>query len=187
MTQIARILADHRAFAAPIQPTYDVRVALPPPGVLAVRSADKEHVIAIYQPLAIAYFSRPPKDVELAVLRTLILEARADETEGGMLFVVARRNMSGGIDPRVRAFFEQTAREQSGHFGATATVVLMQGFGGAIMRSFLTGLILLTARRSQLRIFGSVEEACRWLAPQHGLSPEALLKIYAEATAGVGV
>jgi hypothetical protein len=160
-------------------------VALPARGVLEIRSADSEHVIALYNPLALAYFSRPPNDGELAVLRALAREGRAQALGGGMLFVVARKNIAGGIDPRVREFFEQLVRENSAKFGASATVVTMQGFGGALMRSFLTGLLLLTGRRNTLQIFSSVEDACRWLAPLHDLDAADLLQAYQKATANI--
>jgi len=160
-------------------------MALPPQGVLQIRSGDGEHVIAIHRPLLIAYFSRPPKEAELGVLRGLIDEAVAEGVSGGTLFVIARRDMRGGIQPHVRQFFEKMVKENSGRFGASAAVVLTEGFGGSLMRSFLTGLLLLMNKRNKLQIFGSVEAACRWLAPLHQLEAAALLEVYAKATAGV--
>jgi hypothetical protein len=154
--------------------------------VLTIRSADAEHVIAGYTPLALAYFSRPPKDGELALLRAMAAEARAEAVRGGMLFVVERRNVSGGIVPRVRQFFEEMVRENSAYFGASAAVVLMQGFGGSLMRSFITSLLLLTDKRRALQIFGTVDAACRWLGPLHGLDAATLLRAYEKATEKVG-
>jgi hypothetical protein len=78
-------------------------VALPPRGVLQVRSADGDHAIALYRPLVLAHFSRPPTDTELDALRAIVEEGRT----------------------------------QAGQFGASAVVVLMRGFAGALMRSFL--------------------------------------------------
>lgn len=160
-------------------------MALPAHGVLEIRSADREHVIAIYRPLALAHFSRPPTEGELDGLRVLIAEGRLEALRGGMLFVIARRNMTGGIQPHVRQFFEQIVRENSRHFGASAAAVLMQGFGGSLMRSFLTSLLLLSGKRDQLRVFESVPAACRWLAPLHGLDAPTLLQVYEKATASL--
>jgi hypothetical protein len=160
-------------------------VALPARGVLEIRSSDSEHVIAAYNPLALSYFSRPPTDGELALLRRMANEARGAAISGGMLFVIARRNMTGGIDPRVREFFEQLVKEHSDRAGASAAVILMQGFGGSLMRSFLTSLLLVGGKRKLLQIFASVDVACRWLGPHHGLDAAALLGAYEQATKNI--
>jgi hypothetical protein len=142
-------------------------------------------VIAAYNPLVLSHFSRAPTDGELALLRTLANEARAAAVGGGILIVIARRNVSGGIDPRVRGFFEQMVREHSDHAGASAAVILMQGFGGSLMRSFLTSLLLLGGKRKLLQIFASADAACRWLAPLHGLDAATLIRAYEQATANI--
>jgi hypothetical protein len=160
-------------------------VALPPSGVLDLRSSDSEHAIAIWRPLVLAYFSRPPTDGELGILRNIIKDGRAEAVRGGMLFVVARRDATGGIQPRVRQFFEDAVRENSEHFGASATVVLMKGFAASLMRSFLTGLLLIIGKRDRFQVFASVEDACRWLAPKHGLDAATLLQLYEKATAKI--
>src|SRR5436309_3053423 len=121
-------------------------MALPARGVLETRSTDHEHVIALYNPLILGYFSRPPRSEELDLLRAVVHEARAQAIPGGMLIAVARRNMAGGIDPRVRLFFEQTVREHSSAVGASAAVVLMEGFAGAMMRGFIASLLLLSGK-----------------------------------------
>jgi hypothetical protein len=162
-------------------------VALPPIGVLTVRSADAEHVIALYRPILIAHFARTPRENELATLRAIIDEARAENAQGGMLMIVARRDVRGGIQPHVREFFEQSMRRDSGRFGASAVVVRMAGFGGSLMRSFLTGLLLIARKRDQLRIFEAVDAACAWLAKQHGIDEAALRRAYDQATAQLAV
>ncbi len=146
-------------------------------------SADPEHAIALYNPLLIAFFSRAPVEAELAKLRELIEQGRTEDVRGGMLFVVARKNMAGGIQPHVREFFEKMMRENDGRFGASAVVIQMQGFGASLMRGFITGLLLLTRKRRAIHIFSTVDEACRWLAPEHGLQPARLLEAYQQMTA----
>jgi hypothetical protein len=160
-------------------------VALPVRGVLEIRSADTQHVVAVYHPLVLAYFTRPPSEGELNLLRDIVKDGLANGVRGGTLFVVARRDATGGIQPRVRAFFEQMVRDNAGRFGASAAVVLMKGFGGALIRGFLAGLVLLGGRRDQLQVFGDVEAACQWLAPRHEMNAKDLLGAYRKATAGV--
>ena len=142
-------------------------------------------MIALYRPVLLAYFSRAPSDSELEIVRAIVREARAEKERGGMLFVAARRNAAGGIQPRVRKFFEEMVRENSAHFGASAVVVLMEGFGGSLMRSFLTGLVLLSSKGKQFRVFQAVDAACQWLAPRHNLDAATLLQVYEQSTAKI--
>jgi hypothetical protein len=158
-----------------------IDVTVPPRGKLEVRSSDAEHTIAVYNPLALAYFTRPPMDVELGLLRELTNEAKAQKIKAGLLIVIARRDMKGGIQPKVREFFEEMVRKNAENFGASAAVILMQGFGGSLMRSFLTSLLLIAGRRKLLQIFATVSDACDWLAPQHQLDPAALKLVFDKA------
>jgi hypothetical protein len=155
-------------------------------GVLQIRSADAEHVIALYNPLLLVYFGRAPTDEELTALRKLVNETRSEVITGGMLFVVARKDAAGGVQPRVRAFFEKMVQENAGHSGASAVVISMSGFAGSLMRSFITSLLLLTGKRRMVRIFSTVDEACGWLAPLHGLDTATLVRVYGKATAHIG-
>jgi hypothetical protein len=158
---------------------------VPPRGKLEIRSSDSEHTIAVYNPLVLAYFTRPPTDAELRLLRELTNEAVAQKIKGGMLIVIARRNMAGGIQPRVREFFEEMVRKNLDNFGASAAVIRMQGFGGSLMRSFMTSLLLLAGRRKVLQIFATVSDACDWLAPQHQLDPGALKLVFDKAIGNI--
>jgi hypothetical protein len=155
-------------------------------GVLQIRSADAEHVIALYNPLLLVYFARAPTDDELMALRKLVDETRSEVITGGMLFVIARKNATGGVQPRVRAFFERMVQENAERSGASAIVISMSGFAGSLMRSFITSLLLMAGKRRMVRIFSTVDEACGWLAPQHGLDTATLVQIYGKATAHLG-
>jgi hypothetical protein len=140
-------------------------------------------VIAAYNPLIVACFTRQARAAELSTLRDLAATGLDAGISGGLLLVVARKDLSGGIDPGARAFFEQMVRENSARSGVSAVVVLTEGFASAVLRGFVTGLLQLTSRRKTLQIFSSVGEACRWLAPRHALEPADLLAAYERATA----
>jgi hypothetical protein len=156
---------------------------LSPRGKLAVQSSDPEHVIAVFSPLILACFTRVPRPEELAIVQARAKQAIQEGVRGGMLFVAARSNMSGGVAPHVRAFFEQMVRENSANSGGSAVVLWMDGFAGALVRSFLTGLLRISSQRQFAQIFGSVEEACAWLGPRHGLDAAALATSFYAATA----
>jgi hypothetical protein len=158
-------------------------VALPGRAVLSLLSSDPGHVIAMYNPLILVCFTRAPKTEELSKIQALAALGITEGIRGGMLYVIARRNFDGGVDPRVRTFFQQMIRANSAKSGGSAAVVQMQGFAGSVVRSVLAGLVHLTSRRKLLQIFGSPDEACTWLAAQHDLDAAALLGAYEQATA----
>ena len=158
-------------------------MSLPPRAQLSVRSSDDGHVIAAYNPLLIVCFTRPPRAEELELMRSLAAEGLDGGVRGGFLYVVARKDMSGGVDPRVRAAIEDMMARNATRAGGSAVVVLTEGFGGAMVRSVLTGLVLLTSDRKMLQVFSAVDDACRWLASHYRLDGPTLLAAYRQATA----
>lgn len=156
--------------------------SLPPPGVLKIASSDDGHVIAQFNPLVVVHLGRKIKSPELHCLREIVAQGLRAGVRGGMLFVFARTDMSGGIDPEARAVFEQLIRDSAEKAGASAVVILADGFAAAMARGFLAGLVRLSNRRKALQIFGTVKDACAWLAAQHELDAGAIQRAYAAAT-----
>lgn len=155
----------------------------PARGQLVIDSADAGHVIARYNPLLIAVFTRAPCEAEARQIQRRADEAIAAGIRGGVLYVVGRRNMSGGMDARVRTVFEEMIRANQDRSGSSAVVILTSGFAASIARLAVTGFIRLFRRSTTLRVFGSLEEACPWLADDHGLDRDDLLAIYDRVTA----
>ncbi len=160
-------------------------VRTPAPLELVIDSSDAGHVVATFNPILIAVFTRVPAQEELDLIERRAGEAGAAGIAGGLLYVVARKDMGGGVDPRVRAVFERKIRENQGKSGSSAVVVLTEGFAAAVVRGALTSLLLLFRRRGHLQVFSSIEEACRWLAAQHGIEVAPLLSAYRRATANL--
>jgi hypothetical protein len=151
--------------------------------VLVVDSRDAGHVVARFNPLLIAAFTRVPSATELALIEALVEQAVRAELRGGMLYIVARRDMTGGVDPKVRETFERLTRRYEEASGSSAVVVLVRGFAGAVVRGALTGMLAVSRRRGALRVFGEIEAACAWMAETHGVSRDSLLAAVREATA----
>ena len=145
-------------------------------------SSDDGNVIAQFNPLVIVHLGRKIKSSEIHCLRAIVAQGLRAGVRGGMLFVFARKDMSGGIDADARSFFEELIRETSEKSGVSAVVILADGFAGAMARGFLAGLIRLSSRRKALQIFGAVGEACAWLATHHELDGAEIQRAYAEAT-----
>ena len=74
-------------------------------------------------------------------------------------------------------------RSNQDHAGGSAVVVLTTGFAAAIARLVVAGFVRLFRRSPTLRVFGSIDEACNWLAHDHGLDADDLLAVYERATA----
>lgn len=158
------------------------RDSIPPPGLLKIASSDDGHVIAQFNPLVIVHLGRKIKSSELECLRGIVAQGLRAGVRGGMLFVFARKDMAGGIDPEARSVFEQLIRDSAEKAGVSAVVILADGFAGAMARGFLAGLVRLSSRRKALQIFGTVAEACAWLAVHHELDSAKVQRAYAEAT-----
>ena len=156
---------------------------IPARGELSIQSTDDGHAIAVYNPILIACFTRAPRSEELDRIRRLSAEALAQGVRGGVLYVVARPNMSGGIDGKVRSTVESLIQRNSGRAGNSAVVVLTPGLGGSIVRGALAGLVLLTANRRSLQVFPAVDRACAWLAQMHTIDSANLLRAYQRVTA----
>jgi len=140
-------------------------------------------VIAAYNPIAIVHMARKLSSNELDVLGELVAEGLADGVQGGIFLVFDRKELTGGIDPNVRAFFEKMTRERADDAGLSAVVILSDGFAGALLRGVVAGLAQLTRRRGKIRVFGEVGDACRALAEAHGIDPVELLRAYESAIA----
>ena len=140
-------------------------------------------MIAAYNPLLIVCFTRPPRPGELELMRATAAEALAAGVRGGLLYVVARKDMTGGVDPKMRRALEEMTKRNAQRSGSSAVVVLTGGFGGALVRGVIAGLALLTPNRKMLHVFGEVDDACRWLAKEHEIHAESLLSAYRTATA----
>jgi hypothetical protein len=146
--------------------------------VLSVRSRKSGNVIALFRPLVLVHLTRKLDAEEIGILRDVVAEGIREGIPGGMLVVFAREDMSGGLDPRARELFEQLMRKASDSVGLSGVVILSQGFAGAVIRGFVTGLLQLVARRGKLKSFASVAEACDELGRYHGLDGAKLMAVY---------
>ncbi|MFO0686189.1 MAG: hypothetical protein U0234_29270 [Sandaracinus sp.] len=157
------------------------------PLTLRIVSKSPGHVVAAFRPILIAAFTRPPSDGELREIEGLASSALDEGLRGSLLYVVARRDMTGGVDPRVRSFFTDLIAKNQGRAGPTAVVVLADGFAGALVRGAVTGLIRLMTGRGQIRVFSSVGDACHWLATEQHIAGTALVAAWREAAAGLAL
>jgi hypothetical protein len=155
---------------------------VPPRARLTPLSKDDGHVIAAYNPLIVVCFTRPPRDAEIGVMRHYAELGLAGGVRGGFLYIVARKNLAGGVDPHLRKMFENLTRKSADRAGATAVVLLTEGFVGALVRGVIASFALMMTHRHMLRVFGAIDGACGWLAAEHALDREALVRAVHDAT-----
>lgn len=155
--------------------------AIPPPNQLLVYSSDPGHLIAGYRPLLMICFKRAPKLEEMNLIEEVVELGLDQGINGGILYVVARDDFRGGVEPRLRQMLERVMRSASKRSGKNAVVILTRGFGGAVARGVLAGLLLISSDRTSVRVFKSPNEACEWLADCHGLPRAGLLDAWSSA------
>ncbi len=154
-------------------------VPIRPREELIVLSQDEGHVIAVYNPIAIVCFRRAPRDPEIDLLGEVLESAKRAGLGGGVLYVVAREDMASGVPTRLRRLIEGSIR--GGFAGPSAVVLSMEGFGGAMIRSLVAGIILLGADQDMVHVYREAERAIDWLARQHQIDRTRLADAYRRA------
>jgi hypothetical protein len=128
---------------------------------LTVAFADDGMVIGSYGAIAITVLTQPSTLGRLAELRrhlTRLQRAWPDGTYS--LTVIGRGSMVASVPAEIRD--ESTSIARAFPSLGSTIVVEGEGFAGATMRAFLSGLFLISRNRSQ--IHGTVSEASVWLA-----------------------
>ena len=78
------------------------------------------------------------------------------------------KSLSGGP----RAAFTRLARNFDGKLGGAAFVVAERGFGSSVVRSVITGILMVVSPKSPTRSFERLDEAVAWLEERCGHVPE---------------
>lgn len=157
-----------------------------PRGDLSVRSAEDGNVIAVYGPVVIFHLARRVNERETACLGDVISEGLRSNAPWGFLMVFARSELTGGIDPKAREIFERMVRQNEQVLERSALVVTADGFPGSVIRSIVAGLLQITGKRSQLKVFDNVAEGCHAVAHAHHMPALDLQRAYDQALAAIG-
>jgi len=153
---------------------------------LSVRSAEDGNVVAVYGPVVIFHLARRVTESETAVLGEVISEGLRSSAPWGLLVVFARSELTGGIDPKARAIFERLVRQHDAVLERSAVAVTTEGFPGSVIRSIIAGLLQLTGKRSQIKVFANVGDACHAVAQANQLGSGELQQAYEKALAAIG-
>jgi hypothetical protein len=90
------------------------------------------------------------------------------------------------VGPGVREQLGEVLKRLDKDMRGVATVIRTPGLKGTMVRTFLTGLNMITRTRSPTKVFSSVDEGAAWLSPVSG-QPNAVAELLADfAQAGAG-
>ena len=156
-------------------------MSTPARGELVIHPTEPGCVIAMYNPLILVHQTRAIRTDELQLLQALADEAHRNDVGVGFFVVNAREELGGGVEPEVRAGFAELIQNTNDFRGASAMAILTDGLGAAVLRTVLTQLVRLWNRGQPIQAFGSVANACRWLAKQHRLDVRALEQAHRNA------
>lgn len=151
-----------------------------------MRSAEDGNVVAVYGSVVIVHFARRVNERETVCLGEVITEGLRSRSPWGLLVVFARSELRGGIDPKAREIFERLVRQNEAVLERSALVITAEGFPGAAIRSVVAGLLQIAGKRNQLKVFGSVPDACEVVAQAHQLDAADLERAYSQALAAAG-
>jgi hypothetical protein len=103
-------------------------------------------------------------DGVLRVQRAALGLARKRRTKIGSLVVVGDgRTVVDGGGAEQRAEFQRALKEVDAVMFATAVVVASEGFGGAALRAFVSGVTLAARTPYPLKVFSAFDDGRRWM------------------------
>ena len=112
-----------------------------------------------------------PTAAEVERIGALTDEFLAASEKGLMMLVVIEAG-APMIGAEAREAMERSYASLGPAFVGAAQVVEETGFAGAALRGVFQALALVTGKRKKLRIFGTVDEALRWIEETHPSAPD---------------
>jgi hypothetical protein len=109
----------------------------------------------------------------MRVQQTALSLARTQRRSVGSLVIVGdgKRAVNGG-DDAARGEFMRLMKEVDSYIFATGVVIASQGFGGAALRAFVSGVALAARPPYPLRVFDAFASARDWMLSQPSVSAE---------------
>jgi hypothetical protein len=97
---------------------------------------------------------------------------RTRGTVGSLVLVTDGRGAVKGGDDAQRSAFLEVLRETEKSIAATAVVVASEGFGGAALRAFVSGVSLVARTPYPLKVFSAFGDGRDWLVDRVADAPD---------------
>ncbi|HEX4515297.1 MAG TPA: hypothetical protein VH054_17240 [Polyangiaceae bacterium] len=141
------------------------------PGDTRIFVSDEAHLAAIHRNVYItAWWGETT--VERLKRVGEIQNELARKWPAGFVALALIRSSNVNMPADVRAEAEKLSKEPAPNLKAIAQVIYGSGFAAAAIRSIATGMVLVARRPRPTKIFGTLEGAATWLAPQMNELPE---------------
>ncbi|MCU0658748.1 MAG: hypothetical protein MUF64_26870 [Polyangiaceae bacterium] len=126
------------------------------------------HVVATNGPVFFVGFQGPPDETTRERYEAALARHVASTAAPRIYLHVARSTKrSAEAIEQVRAMYTRILRRHRRDFCAAALVLPETGFGNAMIRGILTGLVRLVPEGAEVQIFDALAPACTWLEQKH--------------------
>lgn len=128
-----------------------------------IQEVDANFCIASWRQLFVVIWRHDTNAEGLAALRRTFAQFAATHSPIGLLTIVEAK---APLPPaQVRSGLASFLTEQGAHIKRSAVVFEGEGFRAAAVRGVVTGLTMLARPPYPHKVFGSIDDACAWLAP----------------------
>lgn len=130
--------------------------------------------------LIVSHYQAPPDVNDIVRLEAALEAGIKQHGKVSMLMVIDSENPKVDAEPRAR-IAQMLKKIDAGLLG-TATVILMPGIQGTIVRTFVSGINALARARAPSKVFATPAQSKDWLCALAG-QPANIQALFAEALA----
>lgn len=130
-----------------------------------------------------SHFARMPDAAQLKALESALKDAYASHpTQLVTIHIMDPEGLDVKRDVEMRQIMTDFTKEYSGKLHTAALIVISRGFGTALLRSIVAGVLAIVPRKAPTKVCSSVDEACQWVASRFPQMPDtpAVLRALAE-------
>jgi hypothetical protein len=151
---------------------------LAPGWTLVVEEATRTHWVGACRDVALAFaYEGSHEDTRHVYLTSRVVERLGKEAKGTVkLLFVLPLHRSRPPEASVRSAVAQAVKRLEPQVARTAVVVLGTGFGAAIHRSAIAGILALLRTKIPIKVVGSVREGLAHLVDAESGAPEELAR-----------
>ena len=120
-----------------------------------------------------SHFARMPDAIQLAALHQALQDG--DRKHPGKIvtiLIMEPQDLEGEHGSEMRTVMKKFSDDVSGKFHAAAIIIASRGFGTAMLRALVSGVLAVIPKKTPTKVFATVEEACAWVATRFADIPD---------------